>query len=110
MVEVKYEVLEVLDSGRGALKNVRSKYDKSPDTLQDALDELGAEGWRLTTNIYGPARAGRQGNHHCEGLFFYPHCSWRRAGSRTWRTVVAPQLNAIIVRRTKSNEMQRRQI
>ncbi len=47
------------------------KVKQSWATLQDALDELGQQGWDLCTTIYGPTREqGGPGEHYCEGFIF----------------------------------------
>ena len=48
---------------------VADKVKQSWETLQDALDELGQQGWDLCTTIYGPTRErGGPGEHYCEGF------------------------------------------
>jgi hypothetical protein len=48
-----------------------AKVRQSWDTLQDALDELGQQGWDLCTTIYSPTRErGSPGEHYCEGFIF----------------------------------------
>jgi hypothetical protein len=43
------------------------KLNQSWDTLQEALDELGPQGWDLYTTIYSPTReTGGDGEHYCE--------------------------------------------
>ena len=66
---IEYLVLQALPE-QGPFASVRAdKVKQSWDTLQDALDELGQQGWDLCITIYGPTRerAG-PGEHYCEGL------------------------------------------
>jgi hypothetical protein len=47
------------------------KVKQSWETLQEALDELGQQGWDLCTTIYGPTRErSGPGEHYCEGFIF----------------------------------------
>jgi len=66
---IEYLVLQALPE-QGPFASVRAdKVKQSWDTLQNALDELGQQGWDLCTTIYGPTRerAG-PGEHYCEGF------------------------------------------
>jgi len=56
----------------GPQSKVRSKkMAKTWDSLQEALDELGLEGWDLQTCIYGPTgERDMQGDHFCEAFIF----------------------------------------
>jgi Domain of unknown function (DUF4177) len=66
---IEYLVLQALLE-QGPFASVRAdKVKQSWDTLQDALDELGQQGWDLCTTIYGPTRerAG-PGEHYCEAF------------------------------------------
>ncbi len=70
-MKVEYLVLQAR-AENGAFASVTAyKVKQSWDTLQDALDELGQQGWDLCTTIYGPTRerAG-PGEHYCEGFIF----------------------------------------
>jgi hypothetical protein len=47
------------------------KLNRSWPTLQEALDELGQQGWDLYTTMYSATREhGGRGEHYCEGLIF----------------------------------------
>ena len=66
---VEYLVLQA-DAEQGALAHVSAqKLNRSWETLQEALDDLGQQGWDLFTTIYSPTkeRSG-PGEHYCEGF------------------------------------------
>jgi hypothetical protein len=68
-MKVEYLVLQARaeDGPFGSVS--ADKVKQSWDTLQDALDELGQQGWDLCTTIYGPTRErGGPGEHYCEGF------------------------------------------
>lgn len=67
-MNIEYLVLQSFPE-KGPFAFVRSdKLNKSWD-LQEALDELGQEGWELCTTIYGPTGVrGANGDHFCEGF------------------------------------------
>ena len=65
-MQTEYLVLEAFPD-KGPLANVRSrKLAKSWQTLQEALDELGPDGWDINTCIYGPT--GSQRGQFCEAF------------------------------------------
>jgi hypothetical protein len=68
-MSVEYLVLQA-DAEDGPFARVRApKLNKSWETLQEALDELGQQEWDLCTTIYGPTRErGGPGEHYCEGF------------------------------------------
>jgi hypothetical protein len=68
---VKYLVVQAV-AENGAFRGLRApKLNKSWETLQEALDELGQQDWDLYTTIYSATREhGGRGEHYCEGLIF----------------------------------------
>jgi hypothetical protein len=68
---VEYLVLQAV-AEEGAFGRVCApKLNKSWNTLQEALDELGQHEWDLYTTIYSATREhGGRGEHYCEGLIF----------------------------------------
>jgi hypothetical protein len=66
---VEYLVLQA-EAEQGALARVRAeKLNRSWETLQAALDELGQQEWDLYTTIYSPTKErGGPGEHYCEGF------------------------------------------
>ena len=68
---VEYLVLQtVVEEGPFASATVR-KRQQSWETLQEALDELGQQGWDLCTTIYSATREhGGRGEHYCAGFIF----------------------------------------
>ncbi len=68
---VEYLVLQaVAEEGPFARVTAR-KLNKSWETLQEALDELGQHRWDLCTIIYSATRErGGRGEHYCEGFIF----------------------------------------
>jgi hypothetical protein len=71
IVSIEYLVVQaVADEGPFAHVTAR-KLNKSWNTLQEALDELGQHGWDLCTTIYSATRErGGPGEHYCEGFIF----------------------------------------
>jgi hypothetical protein len=68
---IEYLVLLALPENGPFASVIAGKVKQSWDTLQDALDELGQQGWDLCTTIYGPTRErGGPGEHYCEGFIF----------------------------------------
>jgi hypothetical protein len=70
-MSVEYLVLQA-DAEQGPFARISAqKLNKSWETLQDALDELGQQGWDLCTTIYSATRErGSSGEHYCEGFIF----------------------------------------
>jgi hypothetical protein len=70
-MSVEYLVLQAV-AEEGAFGRVSApKLNKSWNTLQEALDELGQHAWDLCTTIYSATREhGGRGEHYCEGLLF----------------------------------------
>jgi hypothetical protein len=68
---VEYLVLQAV-AEEGPFAHVTAhKLNKSWNTLQEALDELGPQAWDLCTTIYGATRErGGPGEHYCEGFIF----------------------------------------
>ena len=66
---VEYLVLQAAPED-GPLAHVSApKLNKSWDTLQEALDELGQHEWDLCTTIYSATRERNgPGEHYCEGF------------------------------------------
>jgi hypothetical protein len=66
---IEYLVLQTLpEQGPFAVVSV-DKLNQSWKTLQEALDELGQQGWDLCTTIYSPTReTGGAGEHYCQGF------------------------------------------
>jgi hypothetical protein len=66
---IEYLVLQAL-AEQGPFARVRAqRLNKSWDTLQEALDELGQHEWDLCTTIYSATRErGGPGEHYCEGF------------------------------------------
>jgi hypothetical protein len=59
------------------------KLNRSWDTLQEALDELGQHAWDLCTTIYSATREhGGRGEHYCEGFIFKRMASSARESAR----------------------------
>jgi hypothetical protein len=68
---IEYLVLRALPEQGPFAAVSADKVKQSWETLQDALDELGQQGWDLCTTIYGPTRErSGLGEHYCEGLIF----------------------------------------
>ena len=67
-----YLVLETYPD-KGPLSKIRSrKLNKTWNTLQDALDELGSQGWGISNTIYGPTGMGEHyGDHYCESFIMH---------------------------------------
>jgi hypothetical protein len=70
-MSVEYLVLQA-DAELGAFGRVSAqKLNRSWETLQEALDELGQQGWDLYTTIYSPTKERNgPGEHYCEGFIF----------------------------------------
>jgi len=70
-MSVEYLVLQAVAED-GPLAHVSApKLNKSWDTLQEALDELGQQEWDLCTTIYSATRERNgPGEHYCEGFIF----------------------------------------
>jgi hypothetical protein len=68
---VEYLVVQAV-AEEGAFGRLSApKLNKSWETLQEALDELGQHEWDLYTTIYSATREhGGRGEHYCEGLIF----------------------------------------
>jgi hypothetical protein len=68
---VEYLVLQA-DAEAGPFARVTAhKLHRSWESLQEALDELGEDGWDLCTTIYSATRErSGAGEHYCEGLIF----------------------------------------
>jgi hypothetical protein len=68
---VEYLVLQaVAEEGPFARVTAR-KLNRSWETLQEALDELGQDEWDLCTTIYSATRErSGPGEHYCEGFIF----------------------------------------
>jgi hypothetical protein len=66
---VEYLVLQADAEARPFARIRAEKLNRSWETLQEALDELGQHEWELYTTIYGATkeRSG-PGEHYCEGL------------------------------------------
>ncbi len=60
------------DAAEGPFGRITAdKLNRSWETLQDALDELGQHGWDLCTTIYSATQErGGPGEHYCKGLIF----------------------------------------
>jgi hypothetical protein len=71
---VEYLVLQA-GAEEGTFARVTApKLNRSWDTLQDALDELGQEEWDLCTTVYSATKErGGPGEHYCEGFIFKRH-------------------------------------
>jgi hypothetical protein len=70
-MSVEYLVLQA-DAEAGPFARVTTrKLNRSWETLQEALDELGQQGWDLCTTIYSATRErSGPGEHYCEGFIF----------------------------------------
>jgi hypothetical protein len=68
-MSVEYLVLQA-EAEQGALARVRAeKLNRSWETLQAALDELGQQAWDLYTTIDSPTKErGGPGEHDCQGF------------------------------------------
>jgi hypothetical protein len=81
-MSVEYLVLQS-DAEEGPLARVTAhKLHRSWESLQEALDELGEDGWDLCTTIYSATRErSGAGEHYCEGFIFkrISHSSGERA-------------------------------
>ena len=68
-MSVEYLVLQA-DAEQGAFARVSAqKLNRSWETLQEALDELGQQEWDLCTTIYSATKEqGGPGEHYCEGF------------------------------------------
>jgi hypothetical protein len=66
---IEYLVLQAAPE-KGPFADVSvPKLNQSWPTLQEALDDLGQQGWDLYTTIYSPTREqGGAGEHYCEGF------------------------------------------
>jgi hypothetical protein len=85
-MSVEYLVLQAV-ADEGTFGRVSAhKLNRSWNTLQEALDELGQHEWDLCTTIYSATReqAGR-GEHYCEGFIF------RRMASSAGGSARAPE-------------------
>ena len=68
---VEYLVLQAIAEEGPFARVTARKLNKSWNTLQEALDELGQHGWDLCTTIYSATReTGGPGEHYCEGFIF----------------------------------------
>jgi hypothetical protein len=85
-MHVEYLVLQAVAED-GAFGRISApKLNKSWNTLQEALDELGQQQWDLYTTMYGATREhGGHGEHYCEGLIF------KRMSSSTGESARAPE-------------------
>jgi hypothetical protein len=81
-MSVEYLVLQAgAEEGTFARVTAR-KLNRSWETLQEALDELGQQEWDLCTTVYSATRErGGPGEHYCEGFIFkrLSHSSEARA-------------------------------
>src|SRR4029434_7411064 len=68
---VVYLVLQAQAETGACTRVTAHKLHQSWETLQEALDELGQQGWDLCTTIYSATREHRgPGEHYCEGFIF----------------------------------------
>jgi hypothetical protein len=68
---VEYLVLQAEAQDGPFARVTAHKLNQSWETLQEALDELGQQGWDLCTTVYSATkeRSG-PGEHYCEGFIF----------------------------------------
>jgi hypothetical protein len=67
VMPVEYLVVEAYPEF-GPLRNVKSKkLEKRWESLQEALDELGSQGWELSETVYGGGGSQKQ---HVEAYIF----------------------------------------
>lgn len=65
---IEYLVLEAYPD-KGPFEMVCANKMNKSWPLQEALDELGQQGWEICTTIYGPTRdRGNNGDLFCQGL------------------------------------------
>jgi hypothetical protein len=85
-MEIEYLVAQAVAED-GAFSRISApKLNRSWNTLQEALDELGHEGWDLYTTVYSATREhGGRGEHYCEGFIF------KRMGYSAGEHVRAPE-------------------
>ena len=90
-MSVEYLVLQA-DAEQGAFARVSAqKLNRSWETLQEALDELGQQEWDLCTTIYSPTKERNgPGEHYCEGFILK-----RLASSADASAVVAEALEVV---------------
>ena len=81
-MSVEYLVLQAV-AEQGPFGRVSAqKLNRSWETLQEALDELGQHEWNLCTTIYSATREhGGRGEHYCEGFILkrLAHAAGERA-------------------------------
>jgi hypothetical protein len=66
---IEYLILQALAEQGPFARVSAQKLNKSWDTLQEALDELGQHEWDLCATIYSATRErGGPGEHYCEGF------------------------------------------
>jgi Domain of unknown function (DUF4177) len=88
---VEYLVLQAEAQDGPFARVTAHKWHQSWETLQEALDELGQQGWDLCTTIYSATREHRgQGEHYCEGLIFK-----RLAASAEASAIVAEAMDIV---------------
>jgi len=70
-MSVEYLVLQAVAEEGPFARVTAHKLNKSWETLQEALDELGQDAWDLCTTIYSATRErGGPREHYCEGFIF----------------------------------------
>ena len=70
-MSVEYLVLQAAAEDGPFARVSAPKLNKSWETLQEALDELGQHEWDLCTTIYSATRERNgPGEHYCEGFIF----------------------------------------
>jgi hypothetical protein len=70
-MSVEYLVLQAVAEDGPFARVTAHKLNKSWETLQEALDELGQQDWDLCTTVYSATRErSGPGEHYCEGLIF----------------------------------------
>ncbi len=68
-MSVEYLVLQAVAEEGSFARVTARKLNRSWETLQEALDELGQDEWDLCTTIYSATKErGGPGEHYCEGF------------------------------------------
>jgi hypothetical protein len=104
-MSVEYLVLQAVPE-EGAFGRVRApKLNRSWPTLQEALDELGQQGWDLCTTIYSATREqGGRGEHYCEGLIFKRMASAAAPSAAAEASAIVAEAIEIVERESGSRE------
>jgi hypothetical protein len=96
---VEYLVLRAEAEDGPFARVTAHKLNQSWETLQEALDELGQQGWDLCTTIYSATKEHRSpGEHYCEGFIFRRMASSAEARASAEASAIVAEAIEIVER------------